>query len=67
MVETVYTQGFRAGQANEQERIIDLMNSHRVVFKLTSLGNPLLTCNKCGDVTADQPSHLMRMIKEGNQ
>jgi hypothetical protein len=25
MVETVYTQGFRAGQANEQERIIKVL------------------------------------------
>lgn len=25
MVETVYTQGFRAGQANERERIIKLL------------------------------------------
>ena len=66
MADTDYTQGFRAGQANEQERIINLMNSHRVVFSLDSF-EPVLSCNKCGNVSADQPSHLMRLIKEGNK
>lgn len=61
---TPYSQGFRAGQAFEQKRIINLMNSHRVVF-IPQL-SPVLNCNKCGDVTQDQPSHLMRLI-EGNE
>ena len=65
MSETAYTQGFRAGQETEQERVINLMNSHRVVFSLDSF-EPVLSCNKCGNVTSDQPSHLMRLIK-GNE
>jgi hypothetical protein len=66
MSETAYTQGFRAGQEIEKERIINLMNSHRVVFSLDSF-EPVLSCNKCGNVSSDQPSHLMRLIKEGNK
>jgi hypothetical protein len=59
-----FDNGYAAGTKHEKERIINLMNSHRVVF-IPQL-SPVLNCNKCGDVTQDQPSHLMRLI-EGNE
>lgn len=60
-----FDNGYAAGKEHEKERIINLMNSHRVVFSLKDFGG-VLNCNKCGDVTQDQPSHLMRLI-EGNE
>lgn len=56
---------YQRGVKFERERILNLMNSHRVVMSFNSFLVPVLTCNKCGDVTADQPSHLMRLIKDG--
>lgn len=53
---------YRMGVYRERERIINLMNSHRCIVNAFSL---VLTCNKCGDITWDKPSHLMRLIKEG--
>ena len=49
--------------AQERERIIRLMESHRVVVHFGPFNIRLLSCIECGDVTADQPSHLMRLIK----
>lgn len=65
MSETDYTSGFRAGQVTEKERIIGLMTSHRVVVHFDGFNMRFLICVECGDVTDDQPSHLMRLIKEG--
>jgi hypothetical protein len=52
------------GAEEEQQRIINLMNSHRVVIHPAFR---VLECNKCGDVSDDQPSHLMRLIKAGSK
>lgn len=60
MVETVYTQGFRAGQANERERIIELLIDLKAIRR-DAFGD-LVAFN----ISGDEVIYLTGLEKEEN-
>jgi hypothetical protein len=59
-MDTEYTKGFKAGLAWEQERIIKLLEPHRITGK--SVGGFLGVCC-CGESIDDYQLHLIELIK----
>lgn len=79
MADTEYTKGFRAGQANEQERIINLINDfsskyatdaqtplHKMIVETYQMNSLFIICLIKNEVENFIPNAIAH-IKEGNK